>query len=87
MNFRDGDQQSTKDFKFEQELTVTKTEFKSLTDKPDFEAQFNEEVSWKLRLIGLTSGAVQEFNGLSKGFDANGLVVQHYCGAGRAQTG
>jgi hypothetical protein len=62
---------ASKDFKFSQNLTVTKTQFINLTDKPNFEAQFNEEVSWKLRLIGLTSGAVQEFNGLSKGFDAN----------------
>jgi hypothetical protein len=70
---------ATKDFKFVQELTVTKTEFKDLTDKPDFEAKFNEEVSWKLRLIGLVqegdklvpSGAEQIFTGLSDGFDGN----------------
>jgi hypothetical protein len=70
---------ATKDFKFVQELTVTKTQFNSLTDKPDFEAKFNEEVSWKLRLIGLIpegdklvpSGAEQIFTGLSDGFDGN----------------
>jgi hypothetical protein len=70
---------ATKDFKFVQELTVTKTEFKNLTDKPDFVAKFNEDVSWKLRLIGLIpegdklvpSGAEQIFTGLSDGFDGN----------------
>jgi hypothetical protein len=70
---------ATKDFKFVQELTVTKTEFKNLTDKPDFEAKFNEKVSWKLRLIGLKlvgdklmpSGAEKVFTGLSDGFDGN----------------
>jgi hypothetical protein len=72
---------ATKDFKFVQELTVTKAEFKSLTDRPDFEVKFNEEVSWKLRLIGLIpegdklvpSGAEQIFTGLSDGFDGTNL--------------
>lgn len=72
---------ATKDFEFTQEFTVTKPQFNSLTDKPDFIAKFKEEVSWKLRLIGLVqegdnlvpSGAEQIFTGLSDGFDGTNI--------------
>ncbi|MEY5041621.1 MAG: hypothetical protein RLZZ414_1169, partial [Bacteroidota bacterium] len=61
---------ATKDFKFVQELTITELNF-TQSKKPEFIAQFNEEVSWKLRLIGLTSGAEQIFTGLSNGFNSS----------------
>ncbi len=44
------------------------------SDQETFEAEFSEEVTWKITLKGLKSGAVKTYNGFSKKLDASNNI-------------